>query len=265
VHRDIKPENVMVRPDGLVKVLDFGLAKLTETKSPPVDSEASTLAKLGTEPGVVMGTVSYMSPEQARGEDVDHRSDIFSLGVTLYEMIAGCRPFEGRSAADVIASILHQEPAPIAKYTPGAPGELQWIVNKALRKGCDERYQTAKELLSDLKEVKEELEIQAKLKRRAAPELGKEADGAAPGRLAADWKTLDASAETIGEKGALTTSSARVILNEIKRHKRGATLIGVALILVLGSAGYGVYRFVYQSDPNVAPSQTKKFTPITAT
>src|SRR5262249_91663 len=226
VHRDIKPENVMVRPDGIVKVLDFGLAKLTETKSPPIDSQASTLVKLGTEPGIVMGTVSYMSPEQARGEDVDHRSDIFSLGVTLYEMIAGCRPFEGRSAADVIASILSQEPTPIARFLPEAPGELQWIVNKALRKGCDERYQTAKELLSDLKEVKEELEIQARLKRHAAPELSKEADEAAPNGLAADLKKPGASAETTGEKRALTTSSAQVILNEIKRHKRGATLIG---------------------------------------
>src|SRR5262249_53181801 len=153
--------------------------------------------------------------------------------------------------------ILSQEPTPIARFLPEAPGELQWIVNKALRKGCDERYQTAKELLSDLKEVKEELEIQAKLKRRAAPELSKEADGAAPGGVAAARKKPDASAETSGEMGALTPSSAQVILNEIKRHKRGATLIGIALILVLGSAGYGVYRFVYQSDTNVAPSQTK--------
>src|SRR5262245_55040281 len=114
VHRDTKPENVMARPDGLVKVLDFGLAKLTERSAAPqeVDSQAETMARLSTESGVVMGTASYMSPEQARGLKVDHRTDIFSLGVMLYEMIAGRRPFEGALTIDVIAAILDKEPAP---------------------------------------------------------------------------------------------------------------------------------------------------------
>src|SRR5262249_39813998 len=160
---DIKPENVMVRRDGIVKVLDFGLAKLTETKSPPVDSQASTLVKLGTEPGIVMGTASYMSPEQARGQEVDARSDIFSLGVVLYEMVAGCAPFSGANALEVISEILKTEPAPLKSQAPDAPAESQRIISKALRKDREERYQVVKDLLLDLKSLKQEIEIEARL------------------------------------------------------------------------------------------------------
>jgi eukaryotic-like serine/threonine-protein kinase len=149
VHRDIKPENVMVRPDGLVKVLDFGLAKLTETPAPPADSEAST--NMSTAPGMVMGTVSYMSPEQARGQKVDHRADIFSLGVVLYEMLAGRRPFEGGTMSDVIAALLTAEPPPLRKYRAEATAELEQVVGKCLAKAREARYQSAAELIVELK------------------------------------------------------------------------------------------------------------------
>src|SRR5215471_1172653 len=148
VHRDIKPENVMVRPDGLVKVLDFGLAKLTEAQTRQADSEAST--NLSTAPGIVMGTVSYMSPEQARGQKVDLRADIFSLGVVLYEMIAGRRPFEGSTMSDVIAALLTAEPPPLGQYCAEATAEMERIVGKCLAKDREARYQSAEELLAEL-------------------------------------------------------------------------------------------------------------------
>ena len=160
VHRDIKPENVMVRPDGLVKVLDFGLAKLVERRSFDTvtnandASEATTAAWGGGETGVVMGTVSYMSPEQARGQKLDARTDLFSLGVVLYEMAAGHSPFARVTTADTIASILEKEPAPLAQFTSEVPETLETVIRKALSKDRKERYQTAEELLDDLKSLK---------------------------------------------------------------------------------------------------------------
>ena len=155
IHRDIKPDNIIVRPDGLVKVLDFGLAKLTEKVS-AYDLEAlTTLVK--TSPGLIMGTVGYMSPEQARGKIVDGRSDIFSFGSMLYEMLSGKRPFTGENEVDVIASIIHQEPAPLGDFVPNIPHGLETLIRKTLRKDRDERYQNVPELLADLKDLRQEL------------------------------------------------------------------------------------------------------------
>lgn len=178
-HRDIKPENVMIRPDGYVKVLDFGLAKLTEKRegerergrageedtlilAPPLPHSPSPPLSL---PGTVMGTVTYMSPEQARGLGVDARSDIFSLGVALYEMITGRPPFDGATSSDVIAAILVSDPRPISQLVAGVPAELEWNLNKALRKERDDRYQTIKSFLSDLKHLKNRLDFEAEFAR----------------------------------------------------------------------------------------------------
>ncbi len=158
VHRDIKPENVMVRRDGIVKVLDFGLAKLTDPSSPGVDAQAPTLAGFSTETGMVMGTPRYMSPEQARGGKMDARTDIFSLGVMIYEMVTGRAPFAGATTSEVIAAILRDDPPPLTRHAPEAQRELEKIVSRALRKDREGRYQTAEELLNDLNLIKQKMQ-----------------------------------------------------------------------------------------------------------
>lgn len=159
VHRDIKPENIMLRPDGYAKVLDFGIAKLAEGRPTPEHHELATTATLQTRPGLVLGTARYMSPEQARGQKVDARSDIWSLGVVLYEMVAGIPPFTGETPSDCIASILTKEPPPLSGVLPDVPLKLEEILQKALRKDRDERYQTTRELLGDLHTLKGEMEL----------------------------------------------------------------------------------------------------------
>ena len=241
VHRDIKPENIMLRPDGYVKVLDFGLAKLTE-RPIPIGTQADTIARVDTDPGTVMGTASYMSPEQARGRDVDARTDIFSLGVVLYEMVAGRVPFEGESASDVIGAILDKEPPPLARYDPEAPSQLQWIVSKALRKDRDERYQTGRDLLGDLKDLKQELEHQARLDRSVSPEsreVGIKTSG-----LHSSTDAASGSSARTADGTVRTTSSAEIILSEIKRHKTGVTLSLVALVIVVAGLAFGIYTLL---------------------
>ena len=167
IHRDIKPENIMIRSDGYVKVLDFGLAKLTEINH--TDGEEQTKKLVKTNPGVVMGTVAYMSPEQARGKNTDARSDVFSFGIVLYEMLTGKVPFTGETMTDVLSSIISTEPQGITSLAPHLPRELQRIVQKTLRKKRDLRYQTTQDMLVDLKDLRDELQLEAKLEQTAVP------------------------------------------------------------------------------------------------
>ncbi|MCG3161175.1 MAG: Serine/threonine-protein kinase PknD [Acidobacteria bacterium] len=173
VHRDIKPENVMVRRDGLVKVLDFGLAKLTEVAGVKVDSEAATLKKADTAPGMVMGTPQYMSPEQARGEELDARTDLFSFGAMLYEMATGSAPFKGDSIAVIFDAILNREPVPPTQLNPKAPAELEHIIGKALEKDRDLRCQSAKEMLADLKRLQRDVSSGRPAAQASAPTAAK--------------------------------------------------------------------------------------------
>jgi len=167
LHRDIKPENIMIRPDGYVKVVDFGLAKLSDRQAFIHDTGASFSA-VDTNPGILMGTVTYMSPEQARGLAMDGRSDLFSLGVVFYEMLAGRPPFKGATLSDVIVAILDKEPPALSSYAAEAPAQIESIINKALRKNVGERYQTAGAFLDDLKKLKQDLEVQARIDSGAA-------------------------------------------------------------------------------------------------
>ncbi|MDQ3714279.1 MAG: protein kinase [Acidobacteriota bacterium] len=232
IHRDIKPDNIMIRRDRLVKVLDFGLAKLTEKVIEALDSEAVTQAQVRTAPGVIMGTIGYMSPEQARGNQVDARTDIFSFGIMLYEMLAGKMPFDGENAMDVIGSILNKEPVPLSRQMPEVPREIERIINKALRKDREERYQTAKDLLIDLKDVKQDLEFQNKLERTASPN-----------REEARTQIFNAATSNAGH----TTSSAEYVVNEIKQHKRG--FVAGLIIAFLAAISFG-YWFLSDRSAN---------------
>jgi serine/threonine protein kinase len=159
IHRDIKPDNIMLRHDGIVKVLDFGLAKLTrEREIPDTNSFATTQNFINTGIGVVLGTAQYMSPEQARGFDLDARTDIWSLGCVLYEMISGKPPFAAPTTIDVMSGILHREPESLLPHLAEGPRDLDRVVFRALRKDREERYQTVKDLLIDLKDLKREID-----------------------------------------------------------------------------------------------------------
>ena len=162
VHRDIKPENIMLRQDKFVrdrfvKVLDFGLAKLTDREMPGADPEAVTIPITATNPGAIMGTSGYMSPEQAQGEVVDERSDVFSLGVVLYEMVAGQPPFKGKTDSHTRVSIIDHEPVPLLQQVSNVPRQLDRIVSKALAKDRLKRYQTVTDLKLDLEQLRDEL------------------------------------------------------------------------------------------------------------
>jgi TolB-like protein/Flp pilus assembly protein TadD len=211
VHRDIKPENIMLRPDGYAKVLDFGIAKLTEQGPASDHFEVGTTAVLQTRPGLVLGTGHYMSPEQTRGQKVDARSDIWSLGVVLYEMVGGIPPFPGETPSDCIASILTTEPPPLSGVLSDVPLKLESILQKALRKNSDERYQTIKEMLADLRNLKGELE----------------AEGSSP----------------------QTKARAESIVSKIKRHKRGMLLTLVA-ILTAAAFAYSFFFVAPAPSPN---------------
>ena len=233
VHRDVKPDNIMVRRNGYVKVLDFGLAKLTETLDrSPSDGEASTRVLVHTDAGVVMGTSHYMSPEQARGKPVDARSDIWSLGVVIYEMVAGRTPFEGETSTDVIVAITQKEPPPLARFAPHVPPELDWIVMKALRKDRDERYQTIKELITDLRRLKQRLEFETELERSSAP-----------GSFSGSRLSEPAAAPTTHHRAMPTVekshiSSAEYIVTGIKHHKIAAAIVALFVVVATASAFY---------------------------
>ncbi len=237
VHRDIKPENILLRPDGYVKVVDFGLAKLADDGADHGETLAPTRAVVETDAGVILGTVAYMSPEQARGLPVDARTDVWSLGVVLYEMIAGRRPFDGPTSSDIIALILQRDPPKLAPFTPEATGEIELVVETALAKDVDERYQTARDLLNALKRVRKHLDTDAEIGRALPPEMR-------AGAAASDVRMASGASGGLASSAqpARTISSAEVIAGEIKRHKTAVAAMLAVLLIGASAAGYWAYR-----------------------
>src|SRR5262245_1622755 len=229
IHRDIKPENVMLRQDGIVKVLDFGLAKITERwRKSEVDPDATTRAILQTQPGVIVGTTAYMSPEQTRGLEVDTRTDIWSLGVLIYEMLTGLAPFKGETASDTSAAILKSEPPALSEYQSDTPFELERIVRKALQKDRDERYQGVKDLELDLKSLKRDLDL-----------------GSSHERFSSSQSRASKSAEAAQATEAIKVSATHSVrVTDATQAPRASWVLplGVAVLAVVALAGWFAWR-----------------------
>ena len=231
IHRDIKPDNIMIRDDGVVKVLDFGLAKLTEKNVETSAAEDETKAQFNTEPGMIMGTAGYMSPEQARGHKLDPRSDIFSLGIVLYELFTSKRPFDGESHLDVISSILKDQPPALRLAAPALPRHLERIVDKTLRKDRDHRYQHVKDLQIDLQDLRDELKFEAKLNQTA--------DQSIPAQLT-------------GSEGPKSTFTEK-----ISATRRFTLLHAIVFIAIVGLLVGGIWYFRPRPAGNVIAGNLK--------
>jgi serine/threonine protein kinase/Tol biopolymer transport system component len=263
IHRDIKPENIMLLEEGYVKVLDFGLAKLTEHKGHGLRDEAPPARSLNTEPNLLMGTSHYMSPEQVRRRPVDARTDLWSLGVVLYEMLAARRPFRGGSHGEVLAAILEQEPEPLASMRADLPSRLQEIVAKTLRKDPDERYQTAEDLLTDLREVSHQIAtdgIAAPAMPNASPEPTETPLPGTATPTAAPREPITAElGRPVSVLMRLSTLRERVVNDALAYRRRMSVWMWVGLLVLALAAGAGIYRAL--SDQRLAVLFVRDFKP----
>ena len=225
IHRDIKPENIMLRPDGYVKLLDFGLAKLAEQSDRKLNAEAPNHTDISS--GLLMGTVKYMSPEQARGEDVDARSDLFSLVVVLYEMLTGSVPFKGDNVRELMQFIENENAPPLSDFAPEIAADLQRIITRALSKTKTKRYQSAEELMVDLRQIRHRFE-----------------------RLSVSPSLLQTNAtQTFSGTASTWMSSAQFVVESMRQHRVSAALTLVALPIAVWLVLYGMKRSNFIGQP----------------
>jgi serine/threonine-protein kinase len=243
VHRDLKPDNIMITSDGHAKILDFGLAKLSEPSLSATGSEDAT-QKVLTNPGVVMGTVGYMSPEQAKAKPIDSRSDVFSFGCLLYEAATGHKPFAGESTIDTLYKIIHDAAPAITDYNPTAPTELQRIIRKCLAKEPEKRYQSIRDTANDLEDLIAELKAMGDVDRSVAPSS----------YSSVSISNVTGSAAAVAQASSTTSSgqsasNAEYIVTGISRHKLAAAL--VVVMLLGGAALFSYYLYTRNSKATI--------------
>ncbi len=249
VHRDIKPENIMLRGDGFVKVLDFGLAKLALEQTAEVPDESVSLSMVSTNAGVVMGTVRYMSPEQAKGFEVDSRTDVWSLGVVIYEMVTGRAPFQGETPNETITKILGKKPPLLSRFSE-VPEELERIVAKTLRRDREHRYQLAGDLVTDLKRLKRDIETEEGMARTSSARH-RRVRNVGVNKKRSDLATAHVSAFPTVRLEVQQSTASNEYLRKISNNKKAAVLV-LAALLVAG--GFGLYRLARRNRASVAPT-----------